>query len=200
MDKKTKAGPKIAEIAGKIVTLLEPLRPEDRQKAIRAALIVLGESLMPGASASGPLGAGGRTAGEGGKQDEGPEGLSPKAKNWLKQYGLSMAQVEQVFSISSEAVSVIASQASGTNSKAQTHNAYVLQGVSRFLATGDTSFDDKDARKVCEDLGCFNKGNHSAYMTAKGNILTGSKKTGWKLTAPGLKHGADLVKQLSKEE
>jgi hypothetical protein len=63
------------------------------------------------------------------------------------------------------------------------------------LTTGDATFDDKAARQLCDDLGCYDSANHSVFMGDKGNLLTGSKKLGWKLTAPGLKHGANLIKQ-----
>ncbi len=194
MDKKTKAAPKIAEIAGKIVALLEPLSSEDRQKAIKASLVMLGEASTAGAQAGGASGSPAGTS-----ADPTLIGLSPRGTTWIKQNGLTLAQVEQVFDISNQGVNVIAQKAPGKNRKEQTRNAYVLLGLSRLLASGDATFDDKNARKVCDDLGCYDKTNHAAYMSDKGNVLTGSKGSGWKLTAPGLKHGAELVKQLTNE-
>lgn len=117
----------------------------------------------------------------------------------MKQNGLSTAQIERVFDVNAQGVTVIAAKVPGSSAKEQTHNAYVLQGISRLLASGDSNFDDASARKLCEDLGCYNKANHASYMSDKGNVLTGSKSTGWKLTAPGLTQGAALVKELSKE-
>lgn len=193
MDKKTKAAPKIAEIAGKIVALLEPLSSEDRQKAIKASLVMLGEAstaAQAGGASGSPVGT---------SADPTLIGLSPRGTTWIKQNGLTLGQVEQVFDISNQGVNVIAQKAPGKNRKEQTHNAYVLLGLSRLLASGDATFDDKNARKVCDDLGCYDKTNHAAYMSDKGNVLTGSKGSGWKLTAPGLKHGAELVKQLTNE-
>lgn len=199
MDKKIKAGSKTAEITGKVVALLEPLSSEDRQRVITASLTLLGEVLTgraPGSGASGPAG---QSAGESSKADQNSGDLPVKAKSWLRQTGLTMTQLEQVFNITSDGVTVIASEVPGKNKKEQTHNAYVLQGLSQLLASGDASFDDKSARQLCEDSGCYDANNHSTYMNDKRNVLTGSKKTGWKLTAPGLKHGANLVKQLTKE-
>ncbi len=194
MEKKTKAAPKIAEIAGKIFHLLEPLNSETRHNIIRASLTLLGETSTHGAAGGAALGA---TVGS--APDPTLIGLSPKGATWIKHSGLTLAQVERVFDISNQGVTVIASEVPGKSDKEKTHNAYVLQGVSRLLASGDPTFEDKDARKLCEDSGCYNKANHAVYMSAKGNVLTGSKKSGWRLTAPGLKHGADLVKQLTKE-
>ena len=200
MNKETKRPPKIADIAGRVFALLEPLISEDRRRVINGALTLLGEPQLNGVSDATNTGAGGRSAGEGGAVDHDLAALPTKAKTWMKQNGLRLDEVEQVFDISGEGVSVIASSAPGKNNKEKTHNGYVLQGLSRLLASGEANFDDKDARKVCEELGCYDKKNHSTYIGDKGNLLAGSKSTGWKVTAPGLKHGAGLVKQLTKED
>jgi hypothetical protein len=193
MDKKTKSTPNIPEVSTKIFRLLQPLHSETRLTVIRTVLLWLGEREMPtdGAPGSPRL----ETAGA---SDPTVIGLSLKGSAWIKQHGLTLGQVERVFDISNQGVTVIASEAPGKNDKQRTHNAYVLQGVSRLLASGEATFDDKAARKVCEDLGCYDNANHAVYMKDRGNIVTGSKQKGWKLTAPGLKHGADLVKELTK--
>jgi hypothetical protein len=193
MDKKTKALPKISEIHSKIYDLLEPLNSEARQNVIRAALTLLGETAT--GAAAGSISSGAVSS----ASEPTLVGLSPRGSAWIKQNGLTSAQVERVFDISNQGVSLIASEAPGKNSKEQTHNAYVLEGVRALLASGEASFDDKAARKACEDLGCYNKANHATYMSDKGNVITGSKGSGWKLTAPGLRRGADLVKELTKE-
>jgi hypothetical protein len=194
MDKKTKVSPNIPDIAGKIFHLLEGLSSETRRNIIRASLMMLGESGTDGVASSPTLEATGGPA-----ADPTLIGLSPKGASWIKHNGLTLSQVERVFDISNQGVSVIAPQAPGNNDKQKTHNAYVLLGVSRLLASGEAAFEDKAARKVCEELGCYDSANHSVYMRDKGNVIAGSKKKGWKLTAPGLKHGAELVRELTKE-
>jgi hypothetical protein len=186
MDKKTKAAPKIADIAHTIYGLLEPLDSESRRKIISASLTLLGEAPPGDLPGGGP---------DDRKPDQKIEGIHPKAAHWMKQNDITQAQLEEVFDIASEDSPVIISEAPGKSSRAQTHNAYVLLGLSRLLSTGDSTFDDKAARKLCEDLGCFNQANHSGYMGGIGSVVTGSKKKGWKLTAPGLRHGAALIKQ-----
>jgi len=197
MGKKTVAGPEIAKIAVKVVDLLEPLGSEDRQRAINGALTLLGETRLPGPRlldhSGSVLGAGGES-----HKSEQRNGLHQKAAAWMKQHGLTIAQIEQAFDLSDQGVAIIASEAPGKNGKQKTLNTYVLYGVSRLLSSGDTAFNDKDARKACDELGCYDSANHALYMKDKGKLLTGSKDGGWKLTAPGLKHGADLIKELSK--
>jgi hypothetical protein len=190
MEKKTKSGPKIAELVGKTVTLLEPLESDERQKVIKAVLTILGE----GSSSSSGNGSGG--AHNSGEAGQGLSGTSPRSKTWMQQNGLTADQIEQVFDLTTG--EVIASEVPGKSDKEKTYNAYVLLGIGRLLASGDASFDDKSARKLCESLGCFIRANHSRYMSEKPNVLIGTKEKGWKVTAPGLVRGADVVKELTK--
>ncbi len=200
MEKKAKTAPQIAQIATKICALLDPLSSEDRRKAINGSLTMLGEA--SGGAAADRNGASGlRTpAADGAGSHQDMSGVHARAITWMKQNGLNQEQVEQVFDTTSDGIRVIISEVPGKGRKEQTHNAYVLLGISRFLATGDATFEDAAARQLCTDLGCLDLPNHSKFMGDKGNVLTGSKKAGWKLTAPGLKHGVGLIKQVGGKE
>jgi hypothetical protein len=88
-------------------------------------------------------------------------------------------------------------KAPGSSTKVKTINAYILTGISKLLATGEAKFDDESGRAVCESMGCFDKTNHSKFVKEKGNVSGGSKGSGWTLTGPGLKSGADLIKALA---
>jgi hypothetical protein len=174
-------------LVGGLYDLLEPVDPADRKKAIRAALTMLGE---------------GGDAGLGDDQkkqrDDGDDSSLPqKTRQWMQTYGITAAQLEQVFHVASGSAEVIAHEAPGANTKQKTINAYVLAGISQLLATGEARFDDKAARAVCKSMGCYNEGNHATYIKDKGNVVGGSKDAGWTLTGPGLKAGADLVKGLA---
>jgi len=146
---------------------------------------------------TGGSGGGGGSA-DGSKGSAALPGLSTKAAAWIKQNGLTKSQLEHVFDIDGTSVNVLGGSIPGKSAKAQTISAYILKGVAQLLATGEPTFDDKSARKLCEDLGCYSSANHAVYMNSMGNTITGSKDKGWKLTAPGLKKGADLIKEMTK--
>ncbi len=195
---KSKREPNTEEVAVKVVALLKPLSSESRARVISAALTLLGETteIKPHSPHDS------RPSGHPGDADEkaGTDvgHFPPKATNWMKQNTLTAAQIGNVFDVEAESIPVIASHVPGST-KDMVHNAYVLCGVSRLLGTGDTAFSDDAAREVCKQLGCYDKNNHSSYVRQIGNLLSGTKKTGWRLTVPGLKRGADLVKQLTQE-
>jgi hypothetical protein len=185
---------KITEITTKLVKMLMPLGSDERQRVIQASLTLLGEASVGSAGGSKSLdGSGGS-----GKASHGIHGLSAKANAWVRQSGITSEQLEEVFDIDGASVSVIASNMPGKNLKEKTLNAYVIFGVGRLLASGEGNFDDKSARELCETLGCYNSANHALYLSSMGNTLTGSKDKGWKLTAPGLRRGTELVKEMTK--
>ena len=184
---------KITDVTTKVVKLLSGLDSGGRHRVIRASMTLLGEEAVDPSRDT--------DAGNGGSGDKGAPTvptLSPKASAWVKQNGLTSAQLEQVFDMGEGSASVIAGDVPGKNSKDKTIAAYVLRGVAQLLGTGDSIFDDKSARKLCEDLGCYDSTNHARYLKDVGNSLTGSKDKGWKLTAPGMKKGADLIKEMTK--
>ncbi|MFO0994906.1 MAG: hypothetical protein U1E67_23585 [Hyphomicrobiales bacterium] len=181
--------PKPAELVPQIVEMLSPFESSVRLRIVNAALTMLGE-VAAGHSPN---------ANAGGKEsvlDSSDHSFGPKANIWLKQNELAADDIELVFHLGEGNVAFIGHEIPGKSKKEQTHNAYVLLGITRLIASGEAKFDDKDARAFCIDRGCYDGTNHATFMKDKGNSLTGSKDAGWSLTAPGLKQGAILVKQL----
>lgn len=179
-------GIKLTEVVSQIVEILTPLSAEDRHRAIRASLTLLGDEPLDTKGA--------RT--EPDRDSEDVAGLPRSAQLWMKQNKISNDELQQVFHISEENAQVIASEIPGKSDKEKTLNAYVLLGIANLLGSGKPSFDDDSARTLCKSSACFDTTNHARYL--KGNELTGSKDKGWTVTAPGLKRGAALVKQLNE--
>lgn len=173
------------EIVAKFVELLTPLPTEERQRVIGAALVLLGEN-PPSLQRVGADGSG--FANE-------DVNLPQRAQVWLKQNQLTMDTIEEVFHITGSDVDVIAHDMPGKNNKEKTLNAYLLTGIKQLLATGEASFEDKQARALCKSSGCYSEANHATYLKGKGNEMNGSKEKGWVLTAPGLKRSATLIKE-----
>lgn len=188
---------KITDITMKVVKLLTPLNSEGRQKAIKASLTLLGEGGIE--LDDGATGSAGDAGGGGARDKTGTSGFSGKAAAWVRQNALTKGQLEEVFDVAGEDTTVIANSIPGKNAKEKTIAAYIIQGIAKLLGTGEPTFDDKFARTLCEHLGCYNSANHAVYVAAIGNSIAGSKDKGWKLTAPGLKKGADLVKEMTKK-
>jgi hypothetical protein len=170
------------EALGAILEVLSPLSPEERTRLVRAAMVMLGDELP---SKSGPSSA------------DNAEALSfpPKASAWMRQNGITEDQLQQAFHIADGSAEMIG-MLPGSSKKEQTYNAYILSGIGQLLVKGEPAFDDKAARALCIQSGCYDSANHSSHLGARGNEFTGSKDKGWTLTAPGLKRGAEIIKQM----
>lgn len=174
--------------------LLEPAEPVDRKKAIKAAMTMLGDDADVVDQKDTK-----NTGDAEGEVDDGELGLNKKVKTWMARNSVTTEQLQHVFHIDGENVDIIADTSPGKNQKEQAINAYVLTGTAEFLKTGEPKFTDKAGREACKKMGCYGDTNHATYMKKPGNILSGSKDSGWTLTGPGLKAGADLVKALNSE-
>jgi hypothetical protein len=183
---------KPADVMSKVVAILEPLPSEERVRVVRAAMVILGETQSP--LSGGPDSVVDHV--EGGDVTS----LSPRARVWMKQNTITVDELQQVFHMTPEGTTVIASHMPGKDKKEQTYNAYILTGIAQLLSTGTPSFEDKAARALCESSGCYDSANHAAHLKKRGNEFTGTKEKGWTLTAPGLKRGAEIIKVLNKSE
>jgi hypothetical protein len=177
----------VAAVA-KLVEILTPLSAEHRTRAISAATILLGES---GASS----GAVGFKNEEGGS---GPEGISAKGIDWMKKNGISGELLDHTFSIDKDGIDVIAARMPGKSKRQQTLETYIISGLRAFLQSGEPAFGDREARELCQRIGCYDSANHYNYIKGFGNRIAGSKGSGWRLTNPGLSQAAQIVKQLAE--
>ena len=112
---------------------------------------------------------------------------------------LSAEDLEHCFHIEDGSVTTLALPTKSSKRTQQVLDVYLLTGFAAFLGGGEATFTDKVARESCEHFGCYDKTNHSKIYKSFGNKIVGSKNTGWKLTAPGLKAAAVLVKDSSAE-
>jgi hypothetical protein len=177
----------LTDIVATLVEELTPLGSDERHRAIQASLTLLGEAPIQAV--------GGTKSNEqhGAEEDVGE--FSARSRIWMRQNSISPEELLQVFHVNEGEVEIIASEIPGKSNRDKVRNAYVLLGIARLISLGEAKFDDKSARALCASSGFYDKTNHMKYMKG-GNEFTGSKDKGWMLTAPGLKHGAEIIKEL----
>lgn len=178
---------KIAGVVTKLVSALEGLENADeRRRAIQAALTVCGDAevrpAQPLADASQNAAGAGASA----------TGVNSAAQLWMQRNGLMMQDIQDVIHIDETGTSVIS--AVGKGKRLQTINTYLLTGVCALFSQGKPEFSDEMARSNCVSLGCYDAANHGKTLKGFDNKFTGSKRAGWKLTAPGLTAAATLLK------
>jgi hypothetical protein len=117
-----------------------------------------------------------------------------KAAAWMKKYGITEAQLEQIFHLDGGKIEVIGS-IPGKSMREQTLNAYLLAGIQQLLQSDEPKFSETGAVALCKQGGCHNVANHSNYRNGLGNRIAGAKDAGYTLTAPGLEQAAAIIRQ-----
>lgn len=180
-------GKSAIEIIPELVGILTKMPPEEREKAISAARILLagsnnGDQDKPTEDRAGSGAA---------------DGLSARARAWLKQHSLTFEHLDQIFALDGT-FDVIAARMPGRSKRQQTIEAYTVCGLRAFLQSGEPTFTDRDGRQLCQRVGCYDSANHYNYMKGFDNRITGSKESGWRLTNPGLTAAAHIVAELAE--
>lgn len=181
----------LAEATTKVVAVLTSFSTEERQRIVKASLTLLGDDFSHQSSA--PKG-NARLEQNAEGEDDDSSGVHPQAQQWMRKNGITLEQLEHCFHFDHGKVQPIALPGNATSKREQTANAYLATGLARYLASGDASFTDTEARTFCEQSGCYDSPNHTKSIKALKNKVTGTKSTGWKLTAPGLTAVAELIK------
>lgn len=185
----TKA-PAAADALVSVIHALEPLAAADRERVFASAQAYFGVNAVPENQTFV------QPRGEHAAKHV-ATGLNDKAGLWIERSGLTMEQIQNVFSIDTDAVEIIVQRLPSAKGATGVADAYVLTGLQAFLRTGDLTFSDTDARTFCRQHGCYNQDHHAGYVASNKNLFIGSKDSGWKLTHPGLNHGVALIKKLT---
>jgi hypothetical protein len=184
----------LADATSKLLDVLSPLESQDRLRVVQAVLTLLGENSSVKAAVAAVKNRETQDQ-SAASDDDASEEFPAQGKAWLRKHSVSREQLEHALHIDKGKVQPIALPGTATKKIDQVQAAYLVQGIAALLETGEAGFSDEAARTSCEHFGCYDSTNHAKYVKSLGNRLTGSKSTGWKLTAPGLAAAAELIKQ-----
>jgi len=174
----------IADVTTKVYQLLKPLQSEERDRVLRAARALLGDTQIAEPSAP-PRKSMGESTGS----------YPIQVERWMSQNSISREHLEQVFDINDGQVDIIVGAVIGETKKQQTINCYLLVGLKEFFRSGSAKFADADAIELCQRMGCYDRSNHATHRKSFGNQISGSREDGYTLPAPGLKAAAELVRR-----
>lgn len=119
------------------------------------------------------------------------------AMAFIRRAGLSQDDLEEVFVFHGDSeVEVNVGRLPGNTAKEQTHAGYLLVGAASFLATDGAEISEKQVTDFLKLHGAYNQANHAAYRKSLGNLVTGTKRSGFKLTTPGLRRAGEVIREL----
>lgn len=175
-------------IVGNVYKLLEPLEPADRAKVVKSALTLLGDDsstlAAPASSNPAPVGA----------SDSGTFGA--KSIRWMSQNGISESALSEIFHKGDAGVEIIVNDVPGDGKRVKSQNCYLLSGIRSLLESDEAKFSESEAVVLCKHMGCHDSANHSKTRANLGNLIAGTKTSGYTLPAPGLRAAAELIKKM----
>lgn len=127
----------------------------------------------------------------------GLEGISPVAQKWMRRNGLQPVALSALFSLGVDEIDLVAKTVPGKTKKERMRSVLLLLGVAGYLSTGAARIPDDKLREACIHYDAYDLSNFSAYMKTLNAEASGSKESGYTLTARGLTSATDLVKQIT---
>ena len=74
---------------------------------------------------------------------------------------------------------------------------FLLKGLAQYLGTGAPRVTYEQVREACLHYGAFDNTNFSKYFKTMASEVSGSKESGYSLTARGLSSASELVTELT---
>ena len=94
---------------------------------------------------------------------------------------------------------MIVGEVPGDGKRGKSQNCYLLSGVRALLESDEPKFTEAAVVSLCKHMGCHDQTNHAKTRSSLGNIIAGSKTSGFTLPGPGLRAAAELVKAMAKQ-
>jgi hypothetical protein len=125
------------------------------------------------------------------------DGISPAGRKWIMRNGLSVDDLSPIFSIGGEEIDLVLKKVPGDKKSKRMRSVFLLKGLAAYLGSGAARFSHADVKETCLHYDAFDAGNFAQYFRGLAAEVSGSKETGYTLTARGLTAAAEIVKQLA---
>jgi hypothetical protein len=131
-------------------------------------------------------------------EDEAEEndGISPAGRKWIRRNGFTVEGLTTIFSIGGEEIDLIAKKVPGDSKSKRMRSVFLLKGLAAYLASGAARFSHKDAKETSLHYDAFDANNFAQNFRLLAAEVSGSKDTGYSLTARGLTAAAEMAKGL----
>jgi hypothetical protein len=128
--------------------------------------------------------------------DDDLEGISPVAKKWMRRAGFSAEQLSKLFSLGVDEIDLVAKKVPGTSTRDKMRSVILLKGVAAYLGAGVARVTYDQVKEACLHYGVFDNTNFSKYLKSMAAEVSGTKESGYTVTARGLTSATELVREL----
>lgn len=137
-----------------------------------------------------------RTENRDGAESDELEGISPVAKKWMARNGLQTERLSAVFSLGVDEIDLIAQTVPGKSKRERTRSVFLLKGVAAYLGTGAARFTHQQVKEACLHYDAYDAANFATRVKSLASEVSGTKETGYVLTARGLANATEMIKAM----
>jgi len=123
-------------------------------------------------------------------------GISPVALKWMRRNNLGVNQLSAIFSLGVDEIDLVAKAIPGKGKKERCLNVVLLKGIAEYLASGAPRITQEQIKETCLHYDAFDATNFAANLKSFSGDLSGTKASGFTLTARGLTNATELIKSL----
>lgn len=124
------------------------------------------------------------------------EGISPIAGRWMNRNGLTAESLSKIFSLGVDEIDLVAKKVPGQGKRGKMKSVFLLKGIAAYLSGGAPRFTHEQIKEACLHYDAFDTSNFAAYLKAFAAEISGSRESGYTLTARGLTEATDLIKEM----
>jgi hypothetical protein len=128
--------------------------------------------------------------------DESLDGISPVALKWMRRSGFTSEQLGSIFSLGIDDIDLITKTIPGRGKGSRMQNILRLKGIARYLASGVARVSHDEFNDACSHYNAHDVPHFSENMRKLGGEISGTKETGYQLTAKGLTAATALIKEM----
>jgi hypothetical protein len=125
------------------------------------------------------------------------EGISSVAQRWMRRNGLSPKQLSKLFTLGVDEIDLIAKSVPGKTTKQKMRSVALLTGVAAFLGSGAARVNHQALKEALSDYNAYDVNNFASYLKDMAGEISGSKESGYTLTARGLAAAAEIISEVT---
>lgn len=125
------------------------------------------------------------------------EGISPVAQRWMRRNGLSPKQLSKLFTLGVDEIDLIAKSVPGKTTKQKMRSVALLTGVAAFLSSGAARVNHQALKEALSHYNAYDVNNFASYLKDMAGEISGSKESGYTLTARGLAAAAEIISEVT---
>ena len=133
---------------------------------------------------------------KGAVDEDGLEGISPVAKRWMSRNGFDANALSTLFSLTMDEIDLVAKKVPGKSKKDRMRNVILLKSIAAYLGGGAARVPYEQVKEACSHYSAYDMANFATYLKDMSAEITGTKESGYTLTARGFNAATGLVKDL----